>query len=187
MAKAAGQEEKDFDVVMGELCPACSQKSLALMEREQEIPFFGKVFLFSMTCSSCKFHKADVECAEQREPVKCSIEVSGSDDMSIRVVKSSQATVKIPYVADILPGESSNGYVTNIEGILQRVKHQVEVVRDTEEDEAAVQKAKSLIKKINRAVWGDEKLKIIIEDPGGNSAIISDKAAVEKLKVKSPA
>ncbi len=173
------------DVVTGELCPFCSQKSLTLYEREQEIPFFGKVLLFSMTCNSCRFHKADVECAEQREPAKYSIEVSGSDDMSIRVVKSGQATVKIPYIADIEPGEASNGYVTNIEGLLQRVKHQLEVIRDTEEDDVAVQKAKNMIKKINRCVWGEEKLKILIEDPTGNSAIISDKAVVQKLAAKA--
>ncbi len=172
---------ENLSVVMGELCPVCSQKSLTLTEREQEVPYFGKVLLFAMTCTGCKFHKADIECAEQREPAKYSIDVSGSGDMSIRVVKSSQATVKIPYVADIEPGEASNGYVTNIEGLLQRVKHQVEVIRDTEEDEAAVQKAKSMVKKINRCVWGEEKLKIIIEDPTGNSAIISDKAVVQKM------
>ncbi|MBI3037086.1 ZPR1 zinc finger domain-containing protein [Candidatus Woesearchaeota archaeon] len=175
------------DVVTGEICPVCSRKSLALAEREQEIPYFGKVFLFSMTCNSCKFHKADVECAEEREPARYSIEVSGPDDMSIRVVKSGQGTVRIPYVADIEPGEASNGYVTNIEGLLQRVKHQVEAIRDTDEDEDAVQKAKNLIKKINRCVWGEEKLKIIIEDPTGNSAIISDKAVVQKLAGKASA
>ena len=101
--------------------------------------------------------------------------------MSIRVVKSGQATVKIPYVADIEPGEASNGYVTNVEGILQRVKHQVEVIRDNDEDAAAVDKAKALIKKINRCVFGEDKLKIVIDDPTGNSAIISDKAVVQKL------
>ncbi|MBI2550405.1 ZPR1 zinc finger domain-containing protein [Candidatus Woesearchaeota archaeon] len=192
MAKAAKEAEtvsaegkSKVDVVTGEICPVCSQKSLALAEREQEVPYFGKVYIFSMTCSSCKFHKADVECAEQREPARYSIEVSGPDDMSIRVVKSGQGTVRIPYVADIEPGEASNGYVTNIEGLLQRVKHQIEVIRDTDEDEAAVQKAKNLIKKINRCVWGEEKLKIIIEDPSGNSAIISEKAAVEKVRIKT--
>lgn len=194
MAKPVGKKEitegsvrddgASVSVVMGELCPVCSQKSLTLTEREQEVPYFGKVLLFAMTCTGCKFHKADIECAEQRAPSRYFVEVSGPDDMSIRVVKSSQATVRIPYVADIEPGEASNGYVTNIEGILQRVKHQVEVVRDTEDDPEAVQKAKNLIKKINRCVWGEEKLKIIIEDPTGNSAIISDKAVVQKLAGK---
>ena len=181
------KEEPKLSVVMGELCPVCSNKSLAWTEREQEVPYFGKVYIFSMTCNNFKFHKADVECAEVKEPVRYSIEVSGSDDMSIRVVKSGQATVKVPYVANIEPGEASNGYVTNIEGLLQRIKKQIEVIRDTEEDQDAVQKAKSLIKKINKAVWGEEKLKIIIEDPSGNSAIISDKAVVERMKVKNAA
>ena len=169
---------------MGELCPVCSQKALALTEREQEIPYFGKVFLFSMSCGNCKFHKADIECAEEREPARYSIEVSGTADMSIRVVKSSQATVRVPYVADIEPGEASNGYVTNVEGLLQRIKHQIEVVRDTEEDDAAVKKARGLLKKINGAVLGEEKLKIIIDDPTGNSAIISDKAVMQKIAGK---
>src|SRR3989338_9558133 len=189
MAKGAEQkgnsggslEESKLNVVMGELCPVCSKKTLTLTEREQEIPYFGKVFLFSMTCNGCKFHKADLECAEAKEPARYSIEVSGSDDMGIRVVKSGQATVKVPYVANIEPGEASNGYVTNVEGILQRVKHQVEVIRDNDEDAAAVDKAKALIKKINRCVFGEDKLKIVIDDPTGNSAIISDKAVVQKL------
>ena len=30
-------------------------------------------------------------------------------------------------------------------------------------------------------MWGKDKLKIIIEDPTGNSAIISDKAVKSKL------
>ena len=30
-------------------------------------------------------------------------------------------------------------------------------------------------------MWGKEKLKIIVEDPSGNSAIISEKAVKSKL------
>ena len=39
-----------------------------------------------------------------------------------------------------------------------------------------------MLKKIDDAIWGRAKLKIIIEDPTGNSAIISDKAKKSKLK-----
>jgi len=166
-------------------CPMCGQTSLSLMEEEIEVPFFGKTLLFSMTCTNCKYHKADVEAAEQKAPSKCSIDVSGEEDMKIRVVKSSQATVKIPYITTITPGPASNGYISNIEGILRRVKHQIEVAKESEEDKAAKKQAFKLIKKINRVFWGQEKLKIIIEDPSGNSAIISDKAKVDKLKVKN--
>lgn len=169
-------------VITGETCPVCRSTTLSLAEREDDIPYFGKIALFSMTCSSCKFHKSDVESVENRDPIKVSIEVSGEKDMGIRIVRSSQGKVKIPYIADIEPGEASNGYVTNVEGLLKRVKQQVEAIRDTEEDDAAVKKAKNMLKKINRVMWGEETAKIIIEDPTGNSAILSDKAVNEKLK-----
>ena len=41
-------------------------------------------------------------------------------------------------------------------------------------------KAKSLLKKIRGIMWGEEKITITIEDPTGNSAIISEKAIVTK-------
>ena len=166
-------------------CPICSQKALTLMEREEEIPYFGKVYIFSMNCSNCKFHKADVEAIEEKEPAKYTIEISGEEDIKIRIVKSSEATVKIPHVTTITPGPASIGYVSNIEGILNRVKHQIEVLRDESEEKSDKKKAKNLLKKLQKVMWGQETLKIIIEDPSGNSAIISDKAVVEKLKVKN--
>jgi zinc finger protein len=169
------------DVLKDQECPICHQKTLELMEAETDIPFFGKTLIFSMNCSSCNFHKADVEAAEERQPSKCTIEVSGEADMKIRVVRSSQATVKIPHIVTIEPGPASNGYVTNVEGIIERVKHEIGTAADGEEDEDAKKKARNMIKKLNRVVLGSEKLKLIIEDPSGNSAIISDKTVVSKL------
>lgn len=165
-------------------CPLCHQKSLVLSEEEVEVPYFGKLFLFSMTCSGCKYHKADIEAAERKEPSKFTFEISSEEDMKVRVVKSSEATVKIPHVSSITPGPASQGFVTNIEGIFRRVKHQVETLRDTAEDNAEKKKAKKLLKKINKIMWGQEKQKIILEDPSGNSAIISDKAEKSSFKVK---
>lgn len=165
-------------------CPLCHQNALVLNERETEVPYFGKVYLFSMTCSSCKYHKADVESVEQKEPCKYTFEISSEEDMKVRVVKSAEATVKIPHITTITPGPASQGFVTNIEGILNRVKYQIESVRDSSEDDEDKQKAKNLLKKLLKIIWGQEKQKIIIEDPSGNSAIISDKAVKEPLNVK---
>ena len=134
-----------------------------------------------MTCSSCKYHKADVESTEQKEPVKFEFEISSEDDMKVRVVKSAEATVKLPHLATISPGPAAQGYVTNIEGILNRVKYQIEAAKEAEEDK---KKAKNLLKKLLNITWGKEKQKIIIEDPSGNSAIISDKAVKNSLKAK---
>ena len=172
----------DANVLVGETCPVCHKKTLSLSESEQDIPYFGRIALFSMSCSECEFHKGDIESVEEKEPIKTSVEVSGEKDMEIRVVKSSNATVKIPRLADIEPGEGSDGYVTNVEGVLNRVKNQIESVRDSEDDKEGQKKAKKLIKKINRVMWGEERIKIIIDDPSGNSAIISEKAVLLKKK-----
>jgi len=164
-----------------EQCPMCKQKTLTLTEEETEVPYFGKLFIFSMSCSNCNFHKADVEAAEKKEPCKYAFEINSENDMKVRVVKSSEATIKIPHVTTVTPGPASNGYVTNIEGVLTRIKESIETVRDTEEDDSAKKKAKNMLKKLQRVMWGREKLKLIIEDPSGNSAIISDKAEKSKL------
>ncbi len=165
-------------------CPMCMEKTLTLTEREIEVPYFGKMTAFSMTCSNCKFHKADVEALEAQEPCKWTLEVNGKDDLNVRIIKSSQATVKIPYITEITPGPASIGYISNVEGILKRIKRQIESAKESSDDKNEKKAAYKLLKKVNRILWGSEKCKFIIEDPSGNSAIISDKAKKDKLKVK---
>ncbi|RLE39431.1 hypothetical protein DRJ17_00580 [Candidatus Woesearchaeota archaeon] len=175
------KKEPEISELKGQECPMCKQKSLTLTEAERDIPYFGKVYIFSMTCSNCKYHKSDVEVAEKQQPCKYSLEISGDNDLNARVVKSSEATVKIPHIITIEPGPGSNGYITNVEGVLNRIKGIIESTRDVEEDKEAKKKASKLLKKINRAMFGQEKIKLIIEDPTGNSIIISEKAIKSKL------
>ncbi|MEM2916412.1 MAG: ZPR1 zinc finger domain-containing protein [Candidatus Woesearchaeota archaeon] len=173
--------EKITATLKNQPCPVCGQKKLILTEAETEVPFFGKLYIFSMTCENCKYHKADVEAAEKKEPCRYVFEVSGKDDLKVRVVRSSEATVKFERVGTIEPGPAAEGFVTNIEGLINKIKEQIEKVRDFEEDDEAKQKAKNLLKKLMKVLWGEEKLKITIEDPSGNSAIISEKAKRSKL------
>lgn len=174
--------EPEISVIEGELCPMCHEKALTLTERDMEIPYFGKVSIYSMTCQSCKYHKADLECLEKHDPAILTFTITKEEDLNVRVVKSGEATVKIPYIMSIEPGEISQGYVTNIEGILNRVKHVLETARDNEEEEELKQKAKNSLKKIQQALNGQEELKIIIEDPSGNSGIVSDQTDIKPLK-----
>ncbi len=166
----------------GQVCPVCRKKTLSLIEAEDNIPYFGKIYIFSMSCSNCKYKKADVEAAEKKEACKYSIEINSEKDMNIKVVKSSTATVKLPHIMTIEPGPGSEGYITNIEGLLNRVKNAIQIAIGAEEDKDAVKKARRLLKKVNGIIWGSEKQKIIIEDPSGNSSIISEKAVKGKLK-----
>lgn len=175
-------QEPQIEIVENEKCPVCGANELTMTEMERDIPFFGPVAIFSMDCNACKYHKADVEALETKEPVKFVLEVESEEDLKIRIVKSSNGLVKIAHVGNIESGPAANGYVTNVEGILNRIKRQVEHLRDASEDKAVSKKAKNIIKKLQKVLWGQEKIKITIEDPTGNSAIISEKAVKSKLK-----
>ena len=164
-----------------QVCPVCHKKTLTLTEGETEVPYFGKVYVFGMDCSNCDFKKHDVEAEKPQGKVKYSLEISSEDDMNIRVVKSSAATIKIPRIFTIEPGPASEGYITNIEGIFQRAKEVIQDIRDNSDDGAERKKAKNLLKKIQRIMWGQDKIKITLEDPTGNSAIVSEKAKKSKL------
>lgn len=165
----------------GQVCPMCRTKNLTLTESESEVPYFGKIFIFGMHCSSCHYHKSDVEAAEKKEPCRFTFEVNGKDDLNVRVIRSSEGTIKIPHVGSIEPGSNAEGFISNIEGVIEKFKKMIESLRDTAEDDEDKKKAKNLLKKIQKVLWGDETLKVIIEDPSGNSAIVSEKAVRQKL------
>ncbi len=165
-------------------CPFCHNKTLTLIEDVMDIPYFGKCYLFSMSCSSCNYNKSDVEAKERKEAIRYTFEVTNKKNLNVRVVKSSEATIKIPQLKlSVTPGPASEGYVSNIEGILQRFKKIIESERvSADDDDEIKQKAKNLLKKLWKVELGEMPIKIIIEDPSGNSAIISKDAKIEKIK-----
>ncbi len=176
--------EDKINTIEGQECPVCHEKKCRLTEMERHIPFGSRnipVLVFSMTCSNCRYHKADVEFAEQQAPSKCTFEVSGEKDLNTMVVRSGEGTVKVPHIVTIEGGPTSNGYITTVEGLLKRVKGIIELRKENSEDEQEKKKAKNLLKKLTRIMWGQEKCRIIIEDKTGNSDILSGKTERKKL------
>jgi len=170
--------------VTGEPCPFCHEKALSMTEMRREVPYFGVCYLFSMDCTNCKYHKADIEAEEKHEPVRFDFEAKSEDDLKVRVVKSSNATVKLGTIGSIEPGEAANGYLTNVEGLLKRLQHRIESLKEAakeEGDDATVKKAKGHLKRLTRILWGQEPIKITLTDPSGNSAIISEAAVKKRL------
>ncbi len=165
----------------GQKCGMCGKDKATLREEQIDIPLFGKVFVLSVACEDCGYHKSDVEPAERKEPCRYTLEVSSEEDLNVKIIKSGEATVKIPYIITIEPGPVSDGYVTNVEGLLEKVKKVIQSEAEAEEDETVRKKAKNLVKKLNKVIFGKEKLKIIIEDPSGFSAIVSEKAQKSKI------
>ena len=149
----------------------CMKPTLTLREEAVEVPYFGLTHIFSMKCSSCGYFVSDLEAEEQKDAVKQTFEVSSEKDLNARVVKSSQATVKIPRMVSMESGPESEGFITNVEGLLNRFKAVLEDLRE-DDDKAVAKKAKNHLKKLNKVLVGHETLTIKLEDSTGNSAII---------------
>ncbi|MEM4699990.1 MAG: ZPR1 zinc finger domain-containing protein [Candidatus Nezhaarchaeales archaeon] len=152
-------------------CPACGE-GMEVVDVYYDIPFFGKSVLTSMTCRKCGYRKSDVFSLEERPPCRCELRVEGPEDLSVRVVRSSMATISIPELGvEILPGLAAEGFVSNVEGVLRRVEAALEqLLRDAEtpEEEERVRRA---LEAVRRAAEGLLPFSLIIEDPSGNSFI----------------
>ena len=107
-------------------CPACGIEGVAKsIMKEIEIPHFGNVLETSIQCPSCGFKHNDIIALEQNDPAKYVLEIN-RNNLSIRVVRSQSATVSIPEIGvKVEPGPKSEGYVTNVEGMLTRFEDAV--------------------------------------------------------------
>ncbi|WP_405303636.1 ZPR1 zinc finger domain-containing protein [Methanobrevibacter sp.] len=160
-------------------CPACGIEGVAKsIMKEIEIPHFGNVLETSIQCPSCGFKHNDIIALEQNDPAKYVLEIN-RNNLSIRVVRSQSATVSIPEVGvKVEPGPKSEGYVTNVEGILTRFEDAVKKAMnlfDNEESQANAQKTLEHIQELKK---GNGTATLIILDPFGQSNIVSEKAEI---------
>ncbi len=162
-------------------CPVCGRE-LRIVMTTYDTPFFGKVMLTSISCE-CGFKHADAIVAEVQEPVRFTIKIN-KDNLFTKVIKSTSGTIRIPELGvDIEPGPASQAFITNLEGILARVEDIVRMARRwNEEDERKVRICDEILKRIKDTIEGKDELTLILEDPLGNSLILSDEAFREKLK-----
>ncbi len=162
-------------------CPICGKGDLKIVSYVHTIPYFGKVQEISVFCETCGFRHNDVICLEEKDPIGYEVLVESEQDMSIRIVRSSSGTIEIPELGvKIEPGPASLGFISNVEGILERVKEAIQVAISGG-GEKEKEKGKELLRKIEEVKRGKEKIRIILKDPSGNSAIISEKAKKWKL------
>ncbi len=164
-----------------EKCPVCGKETLENNIEEKDIPYFGRSMILTSSCSSCGYRHTDVILLEQKDPVRLEIKVSGEEDLKIRIIRSPYAKIKIPEIGvevdPVLMGES---FVSDVEGLLFRILNiMVQLLRDSNEENRT--KIMDRMKKIARMRNGRETITIIIEDPSGNSAIVSDKTKIERI------
>ncbi len=156
------------------VCPTCGEGPLQFKDSEYVAPYFGRMLLSLTHCPSCGFKQRNVSLLEEHEPSIHSVAVSSIDDLSIRVIRSDTASIRIPELGvEIKPGLVADATISNVEAILLNIRDRTEFLRDAAETRKERHNAESFLEKITLALEGRKIFTLILEDPRGNSKIIT--------------
>ena len=171
--------------VLGLRCPNCDSEGLLTNDTEYNVDNFGSVLLNVTSCPHCGYRHTDVLTLTNREPVFLRVKIRSLKDLNIKVIKSGTATVDIPeFKATITPGPNSEGYITNVEGILEKIEDALTFMLSSV-DSVRLRKGKKTLKQIRDAREGKSHFTLIIQDPLGNSGLVAeaDQSKITKRKL----
>ena len=156
-----------------EKCPHCYKESLEVYEVLYSIPNFGNVLLISNTCSNCGFKFVDLQYLEQKKYYKIMYSIEDKRDIyETLIFRSKTCKISSPELGfNISPGIASEPMITTIEGLLNKVKDYAITMYVLNEDVETKNKVIEFLETIDKALKGEIKFTIILEDPLGNSAI----------------
>ena len=170
-------------------CPTCAdEEGLRLRTHIDEIPYFGEHTQVTLLCLACGWRQTDLIPAEAQTPTGWELNLTDRRHLTARVVRSTACTVRIPELdLEVSPGASSTGYVSNVEGVLQRFVDVIDIVEqdvvahgDRPEERAALD---HLRLRLAMAMAGqfDEPMTLMLLDPSGRSLILDDDAEQRPL------
>jgi zinc finger protein len=171
--------------IMYSNCPVCGgENTLEITNRTDNIPYFGDILETAVSCKNCGYQSSDSISLEHNEPMRFKLKIDSSK-LSSRVAKSQTATISIPDLGlKVEPGPKSQGYVSNVEGILNRFESAVlrAIKLEGESIDHDVQEnALNIIDCLTRIKLGELSALMILEDPFGNSVIDDDDVDKEIL------
>jgi len=162
-------------------CPSCNTE-IEYLYTTENIPYFSDILIISALCPSCGYKFVDTQLLKHGDPARHTLAVTSEDDLAVRVIRSMSASIEIPELGvRIDPGPQCQGFVSNIEGVLDRIASVVTMALrwGTEEEK---ENATALLADIARVKAGAFPITLILEDPCGNSGIESDRALKEKYE-----
>ena len=184
-------------------CPICHvEGEVYMIAHVDEIPYFGEHTQVTVLCHSCGWRQTDFIPAEGKKPGGWSLVVNSPETLSARVIRSSSCTVKVPELdLEVAPGSNATGYVSNVEGVLNRfidiiqmvlrdLQSEVERINETAPDDEAtlgeamtsVMTLMNMLEQIT-TVGEDNETSLTLEllDPHGHSMIIHEDALHREL------
>ena len=163
-------------------CPVCGGKNTATYTTQtHELAYFGEIVESTIQCERCGFRHNDIITTEQKDPAKHSLIIS-KKNLDSRVVRSQSATVSLPEIGiKVEPGPKSEGYISNVEGVLIRFRDATERALNMFTDAKSEENGKKVLENINKVLDGEMETLLLIEDPFGQSKIMDVRAKTEPL------
>ena len=174
----------ETNAIPGVHCPCCDSEPTATTQTEYDVDHFGSVLLSVTTCKKCGYKHTDVFSLEKREPILIEARIDSIADLDIKVIKSGTTTIRIPeFRATITPGPYSEGFITNVEGVLSKVEDALTFMLNSAEG-ARLRKGEKMLKEMRLAREFKPRFTLILADPFGNCGLVSsDSSKIEKRKL----
>ena len=166
-------------------CPYCNTEIEYLYQTEN-IPYFSDILIISAICPACGYKFVDTQLLKNADPVRYEFAVETRGDLDVRVVRSMTAHLEVPELGvRIDPGPACEGFVSNVEGVLDRIAQAIHAgIRDGDETEK--ENGRVLLERIASIKAGKLPMTLILQDPMGNSMIVSDKAVKKPVAEDEP-
>ena len=167
-------------------CPVCfSENGLTMIAHTSEIPYFGEHTQLTILCPSCGWKHTDFIPAEGKKPGAFSLNINNSEMLSVRIIRSSSCTVRISELGlEVEPGGATTGYVSNIEGVLNRFEDAIRLMyrqSKLSNEKEIVENCEKLFEKIKQVKNGEKSVVLTLLDPMGHSQILHKDAVARNL------
>ncbi len=167
-------------------CPVCgTEDSLRMLAHTSEIPYFGEHTQITMSCSSCGWRVTDFIPAEGKKAGMWKLVIANRGHISARVVRSSSCTVRISELGlEVSPGSSSTGYISNVEGVLERFCMAIGTIRkqaERDKEDVTLEKCDDLLGRIESVKDAREIVTLELLDPVGHSQILHEDAVSAEI------
>ena len=167
-------------------CPVCfSENGLTMIAHTSEIPYFGEHTQLTILCPSCGWKHTDFIPAEGKKPGAFSLNINNSEMLSVRIIRSSSCTVRISELGlEVEPGGATTGYVSNIEGVLNRFEDAIRLMyrqSKLSNEKEIVENCEKLFEKIKQVKNGEKTVVLTLLDPMGHSQILHKDAVARNL------
>lgn len=155
-------------------CPECNAPASTNMKLVQ-IPHFKEVIIMATNCDSCGHRTNEVKSGGATEDLgtKICLNITDASDMTRDLLKSETCSVHIPELEFELGMAALGGKFTTVEGLLKDIKDLIVAknpfISGDSGTSERVQKLHEFGEKIDKVIAGDMNVRLILDDPAGNS------------------